>query len=55
GRGPYFERRLSFKTVALLVLACVRMKRIAFYRRSDDNRLRILRDRIESSSGRISW
>lgn len=54
-RGPYFERRLSFKTVALLVLACVRMKRIAFYRRSDDNRLRILRDRIESSSGRISW
>ncbi|CAI4058973.1 hypothetical protein SKDZ_04G5550 [Saccharomyces kudriavzevii ZP591] len=54
-RGPYFERRLNFKTVALLVLACVRMRRIAFYRRSDDIRLRTLRDKIESDSGRISW
>ncbi|CAI4057368.1 hypothetical protein SUVZ_02G4680 [Saccharomyces uvarum] len=54
-RGPYFERRLNFKSVALLVLACVRMKKIAFYRRSDDVRLRTLRDKLESNNGRISW
>lgn len=45
----------SFKAVALLVLACVRMKQTAIKCRWDEQRIRYLRRKMTMDEDRISW
>lgn len=45
----------SFKAVALLVLACVRMKQTAIRYRWDEHRIRYLRNKMAIDDDRITW
>lgn len=47
--------RPSFKTIALLVQACVRMKQTALRRRWDEQRLHYLQRKMALQDDRISW
>lgn len=49
------KHRPRFKTVALFVLACVRMKQTAVRRRWDEQRLRYLQRKMALEDDRISW
>ncbi|GAV55087.1 hypothetical protein ZYGR_0AS04100 [Zygosaccharomyces rouxii] len=59
---PRFRRGLispgyipSFKAVALLVLACVRMKQTAIRCRWDEHRIRYLKNKMAMDDDRITW
>lgn len=49
------RRRINFRTVALFVQACVRMKQTALRRRWDEQRLRFLQRKMALDDDRISW
>lgn len=47
--------RMKFKTIALFILACVRMKQTAIRRKWDEQRIRYLQRKIAVDDDRITW
>lgn len=48
-------RHMKFKTIALFILACVRMKQTAIRRKWDEQRMRYLQRKIAIDDDRITW